>query len=777
MPRDSTLQSDEILHSLRLGDAEDDPIMEEQIPTTQQNIQQHPTSGDQYESDDSPNEKKITPAKILHSQSERSGARRLFLFSKQALSENSPDPPDCHLEPMNLQLPTEAPGPTPLNFDPSSSPPLYQALAAYERQFMLYLAQGRVLADGADLRLAATTSCVQEQAVMARALRSAVSNLTDHFNAAARTRAEFTATFQAETARHGSILQRFDYVLNNLANIPLHPSLQSISRQSGRPMNSLLDTVPVERERAWAQQCHSSHQRLVSLFQELDTAFRDLGSTASRQEDARQDSSAEDNIESMWYQVVTVARECSERQSQRLDKLTVDHQEVIRVIMNAINAESDDEVQNAFTPLRELSNESRLIVPSMLTDDNIMKDVMMKVSESKTSAMKRMKVRLRNVSIAQSAIQRCLSSVGVLRDALSQQTENMIHLEHVVELPLSYKNFLSELRRRRAYGLAVITSSSAMMERLAVMRADEVKTREKFLRGPGKHLMPAFFDTFVPTLATPPPIFTPQIPAMVEMDTLPDVEEDLMTGGSSIDAEMQPEREQSGGSASSLTAEISPQQAQNAANDRQKVPELNQQQQDQLIVSADDPADVIMDPAVSSAADAAAKAEVKTLFYENTLLRQELERLGVKPPRTYVDQSRLRENAAKNDNVEIAALRKDLLEAKAQAAASHAAMESLAVQKRQSDKISHSSFEIGDVGLFMPIGRGSRTYVAFHTNCPYRYLSTDCFDGTPDFVLGRIVFQEELVAGEIGTDANPYSLHVGTTFWVLTVEVIIPKKK
>merc|ERR1712176_19148 len=77
----------------------------------------------------------------------------------------------------------------------------------------------------------------------------------------------------------------------------------------------------------------------------------------------------------------------------------------------------------------------------------------------------------------------------------------------------SYRDFLFELRRRRAYGQAVTSNSTAMFERLAVMRADEVKAREKFLRGPGRHLMPPFFEIFVPTLATPPPLFTPQLPA------------------------------------------------------------------------------------------------------------------------------------------------------------------------------------------------------------------------------------------------------------------------
>lgn len=92
------------------------------------------------------------------------------------------------------------------------------------------------------------------------------------------------------------------------------------------------------------------------------------------------------------------------------------------------------------------------------------------------------------------------------------------------------------------------------------------------------------------------------------------------------------------------------------------------------------------------------------------------------------------------------------------------------------DKISHSSFKVGDIALFMPIGQkksgGKRTYLAFHSNCHHRYLSTDSIKGNPDFVLGRIVLQDELVAGKKGTDSNPHGLKVGTKFWILTVEVL-----
>lgn len=789
VPKDSTIQSDDIQNALRLGDLEDDPVS---IPQTPEGLTTTtPTS---------------PTRKVLLTSTERSGARRLFLFSKQALSDQSPDPIPCRLEPVNIELPMEAPGPSPLNMpEPQSQQPLHQALAAYERQFMLYLAQGRVLADGADLRLLALRQCVQEQAVMCRALRAAVSNLSDHFAAAARTRAEFSVVFTSKSAGHANLLQKFDTILNSLSTVPLHPSLIGIARASGRTMESLLDTVPVERERAWAQQCNTSHQRLQALFRELDTTFSELGSTTARQEEAQQDYLAEQDVEKLWEEVDGNATKICFAQGARLEQLTSAHQNVVKVISNALSG-NPNELQNAFSPLQELSTSSKDLVPSMIADDVILKQLMERVADAKTNAMRRMKTRLREVSVAQSSIQRVLASVGVLRDALTQQTENMIHLEHVAELADSYRHFLSELQRRRAYGLAVSSSSVAMMERLAAMRADEVKAREKFLRGPGRHLMPAFFDTFVPTLATPPPLFTPQLPAMVELDSLPDVSDIVLASNVPSYDNANPSKIELGSaalsdmqqstaipvhsSASTLTAESQgqpsvPQQetTMEVAEKNDDEPDNPQHQQNQLIVSADEASgndDLILDPGTDAVNAAVADAEVKTLAYENAVLRQALVRLGGKPPRTYIEESdcKIQKGVSHGLDAELSSLRNQLRESKIRAQEAATALEMLKLKTGNNascDKISHSSFSVGDVGLFMPTSVGSsgkRTYLAFHTNCPHRYLSTDNVKDTPNFIIGRIIYQEELIAGEQGTDANPYGIPYGTTFFVLTVEIL-----
>jgi len=836
VPKDSTLHSEEVLNALRLGDIEDDSIPEE---PGQDNVNET-------------NEATTVSSSRILSATERTGARRLFLFSKRSLSgSSSVETPICSLQPKELKLPTEPAGPSPLANDLASTtatlPPLHQALTAYEKQFSLYLAQGQVLADGADLRLQACRTSVQEQAVIARALRAAVSNLSDHYHTATRTRAEFTASFQTKLALHSNLLHQFEQNLVHLANVRLDPSLVSMARSSGRVLETLLDTVPVEKERAWAQQCQLGHERLATLFNELDSAFQELGTAATREEEAAKDKEAEDEIQSLWNAVEGQAKQYRDGQANRLNQLTLDHGDVLKIIMEALRDDGEsgeDKTQAAFGPLGEKSKSSKDLVPAMMEDDAKIKAIMERVEQGKTKSMQRMKIRLKEISRAQSNIQRVLTNVGVVRDAMTQQMENMAHLEHLAELPGSYGSFLSEIRRRRAYGHAVNSLSRAMVERLATMRTDEVKAREKFLRGPGRHLMPVFFDLFAPTLATPPPLFTPQMPAMVEMDTMPRVEDETATvgagtvemqdAGAVADTEMQAAADPGGtSSASSLTAEshAHQHQQQNQAarpgagtdpmiastvhgsdtqpsqqegqpqqreqNEQQQDASKSQQpaqNQDHLIVSADDHSgnDIIVDPAEGAAVD----AEVKTLAYENAVLRQTIERMGGKAPRAYLEEAaaqldKSKETAAGRSNsardkddrantaLELAALRKELAEAKAKTTAAEESLKKVQGDYNvlaAGDKISHRSFEVGDVGLFMLASRrndgGKRTYLAFHTNCPHRYLSLDCVNGEPNFVVGRIVLQEELLAGDLGTDANPYGLPIGTKFWVVTVEVI-----
>jgi len=620
-----------------------------------------------------------------------------------------------------------------------------------------------------------------------------------------------------------------DRVLDELGTAPLHARLVDLARGSGRRMETLVDTVMVERERHWWMRCREGHARLENLYNEVKASFGHLVNVGVVGTD---DSEEEKKIEAMVDEVEGNARHLRDAQVERLERLVGDHQKAVAIVLDAIGSgstgdgekyeeeeggrsqtQSDGEKgQRAFMILEEMSKASKDILPHMEQDDATLLEIMERVARHKTDAMKRMKIRLRQVSVAQSAIQKVLAQVSVLRDALHLWCVDVAHLEHVQELPTAYGDFMAEVRRRRAYGEAVSATAGAMIERLGYMRDEEVKMRERFLRGAGRHLMPAFFEVFVPTLVSAPPLFTPQFPAMVEMDTLPDfgsqenagyhegrgldeVGEDgihrVSTGGITVPS-LSPDDDLAGTTSDASMEKSNPTDISHKNGITNLSGSLGEQES--LIVSADptDPTsasgndnDVIMGG--TSSHNAAAKCSVqKMLAYENSVLRQTVERMGGKAPHVYVEEAheRDRQKHEEENSASVNALQAQLEESRKELTqykinldeannALHKLRNTSSTPPRLCDKISHSNIKVGDVALFMPTSaREKRDYLAFHSNCPRKYLNTDSIEGNPDYVLGRIVIQEKLVAGAKGTDANPYGLKPGTTFWVLTVEVI-----
>lgn len=766
VPKDSILRNNETISALRLGDEEDELIQNGHI---------------------------LEPA-------ERTGSKRIFLFSKRALANNAPEPPICILDPAPgpLPMPTQSdiPPPPPSPSDVVETP-LRNALELYVRQLMLDVAKGRVYADGADLRLAACRKCLSEMVAIAHALRAAVSNLSDHRAGAVRQRTQFNSDFLDAASFYTNLLQKFElrtgesYVndTNNafcgenesLGSVPLHPSLVAAARSSGRIMETLLDSVPLDREKAWASKCQIAHERLSASAEDLEAAFGTaVGTTSGWSEEAQEDFAAEDTIKMLISEVEDVGNRIRNSQSEKNDLLTSNQTEATRIMSTAVRNESKQgRAESAFSSLEEMAKSSSSTLSTMESDDNILSQLSQRVADAKSAAMKRMKSRLRQISVSQSEIAQLTSSVSVLQHALTQLKTDIGHLEHVVELPSSYQSFLTEIQRRRAYCSAFKSIFHAAVERLNIMRADEIKLREAFLRGPGKHLMPAFYEIFVPTLASSPAVFSPQLPDMLEFHTLPNVgPQSTQYNSSSTES-----------GSTLMTSQVKDMETNN----------MDDVKDQSVLVSADENSgnyDVMMQ--TMSQGDVVPrrkddKAERATLKYENAVLRQKLAQAGVKVSPYIVDsaticpdendsmEQRYKEQEGKISSLEaeLERTRKDLEVARLASVEKEVAKQQPKIDEETTqegcDKISHTSFEVGDIGLFMPTGRGrggKRIYLAFHSSCPHRYLSPDCIDGSPDFVLGRIVYQEEYVAGALNTSRNPFGLHVGTKFWVLTVEVV-----
>lgn len=728
MPKDSTLRTNETISALRLGDEEDDYF------------------GRTSDTINDSNDATPDPTNILLAPTEKTGSKRLFLFSKRALGEGAPDPPPCVLDPPPgpLPVPSEsdaAPPPPPSSADTDPTP-LRMALDIYERQFLSNTSKGRAIAEGAARRLDACRKCMAERAVIALALRAAVSNLADHRSSASRERARFGEEYRREAAANVALLDTFDARVvwrrrdgadtsvgttghsgmivsssgtdgrnESLGSIMLHPSLVSAARSAGRVMESLLDAVPIEQEKAWAGKCRIAQEQLSANFQELDEAFANaLGTTASWNEITQGDLAAEESIKALFREVEDVGTRICNSQSERLAILTSNHAESVRIVSAAVNTEPNDTQQGAagansvFSELEKMSQSTSSIIPSMEADDIILSDLSKRVADEKTNAMQRMKARLRQISIAQIGIAQANKSVTVLRSALSQQNSDIEHLECVVGLPKAYNDFLAEIRRRRAYCIAFRSNASTLLARLDAMRADEVKLRERFLKGSGRFLMPAFYNIFAPTLATSPPTFSPPLPDMAELETLPNVGDNI--GSASLGSENIDSRERAVSSTSTLTdCPSSKESLMEVSKNLSSTPD-----NPSLIVSAVDASgnDVIMQTECEEGTPTHRNrdnAECATLMYENAILRQALEREGCKPHRTYIDsqpsakieqQSQDEVSKISSMESELAALKTELQQAKIEAnelrKAQTTVSSSTDAQQQLCDKISHTSF-------------------------------------------------------------------------------------
>lgn len=206
VPKDYSIRSADTLSALRLGDMEDDPM---HLNEASHNMSTVSTEAGITTTEQG--SRTLSQRKPILGTTEKTGSRRLFLFSKQALTDSAPEPLPCNLSPLDISLPS-IPDPSPIMYNNSSESisPLHQAVSIYERRFMLHLCQGRTYADGADLRLDSARNCILQQAVMVRALRAAVGNLSDHLNDATRTRVEFTAFYMEKMDEHGKVLNGLD---------------------------------------------------------------------------------------------------------------------------------------------------------------------------------------------------------------------------------------------------------------------------------------------------------------------------------------------------------------------------------------------------------------------------------------------------------------------------------------------------------------------------------------------------------------------------------------
>ncbi len=102
------------------------------------------------------------------------------------------------------------------------------------------------------------------QRVQHAAIAAATTSVQNHFRHLCDVYTDFTQRHAAQSTTHTNALTEFDHDLHSLANQPLLPSVCTPEHRV------LLDLLPEQRLRVWADYCRRSHTQFIDKVRELD---------------------------------------------------------------------------------------------------------------------------------------------------------------------------------------------------------------------------------------------------------------------------------------------------------------------------------------------------------------------------------------------------------------------------------------------------------------------------------------------------------------------------
>eukprot|EP00742_Colponemidia_sp_Colp-10_P003782 GILJ01004026.1.p1 GENE.GILJ01004026.1~~GILJ01004026.1.p1 ORF type:complete len:920 (+),score=179.97 GILJ01004026.1:118-2877(+) len=447
------------------------------------------------------------------------GGKKVFLFNRKSLSSNVPTPVLSPLQPLDIsdaELQFETPS-LDLPMDLSSSQlylssPLLKALPDYERAFHSDVQEGKSVLRQCEGLLRACKQSLMEEKVQQLAMDAVMRNLQRHNESTEISYKEFQKKFSTQDTRHASILSTFQDDLENLRKVPLHPALQTPSRQT------LQDCVPTDKLIRWGNECKRAQESLQNKVLDLTSLFDAI----------RYGVAAEDerklvvNYEDLNGRIAAAEQQCRAARA-RVKELIQEHTVVRETIQNTLNALSTGrgasikplEVCQRLEDMKSLHATNQFA--KLKQHFEFIQNVANACTESKAILTKSMHERLQAVSYVQSKIRDLGNKMAVLAEAVSRQDAAFNELLHIHKMPRAYKACLTEVGRRRAFKKMYMTHAQAFAERMAKVREEEENRRERFLRKYGRHLP----KDFVPGLNERPPYceirtrdFDDQLPAI-----------------------------------------------------------------------------------------------------------------------------------------------------------------------------------------------------------------------------------------------------------------------
>ncbi|RHY10124.1 hypothetical protein DYB25_005413 [Aphanomyces astaci] len=373
-----------------------------------------------------------------------------------------------------------------------TSSPLLRALFDYESQFQQQLLMAEAVESTAKARLAATEACLEQLDAQTRGIQAALSNLDAHHTYCLLAVLLIFIRHAHAQSDHSTLLEHFDTYVHRLGLIPLHPALASDTRLT------LLDCIPLDRERDWLVSCKQSQASLEAKMDGLAASFRVLSDAITEQ------SSAVVSVgPSSWRHTVDEFAAKVAAISSMRDALRQNYDAVSKRVADSTQQTMDEAAATATTAsmnmsfmfgsthileacrgLDDLFRQQADVLPNMQNADDQLKTIMNSVADAKAEAYGVVCTNLKRVSELQCNIVAFETHLGMLKDALAYQKRQFAELKHVE----AYDACVVEIKRRRQYGRLFQARINEMGEAMVGMRDAEIAKREAFLREHGQHL-------------------------------------------------------------------------------------------------------------------------------------------------------------------------------------------------------------------------------------------------------------------------------------------------
>jgi len=444
----------------------------------------------------------------------------IFLYDRRKFSDDFLSMSDIRLKPFDIPEPGLTGNPMSLSLGDSTSP-ILRVIPDYERQYLMHLRKGEAFLDASEEAGASCRRCVAQMEVQCQAMEALISSLTEHYNI---TQSNFECIRRKQSLlqhNHISLLDFFDQNLSRLGRVPLHPTLRN-STDASWMCNTLLDTVPMDKERAWVDKCRHAHRKihenlahLQKIFVAIAEDLKDVDVSELRK-DVQGSIKLMESIEARIHTQRFCMRELREAYRNIHDSLStiVDRSLISDNLRNtseymSLVQSTEDESANIVKSLasgaRKQEVEVILLMETRCRDIMKDKDV---IAEAKNKLTRAIRHTMQQTAVIQSDIRfKLKTSLEWIYERVREHNGYFKHLQNIRFLPEAYRDFLYEVIRRRQYTEEFEAIVEDYETKISTIRNEETKNREHFLSTVGCCLPPLFFDR-VPSLDEKPPRFS-----------------------------------------------------------------------------------------------------------------------------------------------------------------------------------------------------------------------------------------------------------------------------